>query len=258
MILRNIHTRVPVDELPPVAQPPRLRALTNDPEREFAQRPGEVERLPDSIAACILSARRFATVTRSEIKLKIDTVEHKYFHPDSITIRGTGDERRVLVCFNRHDPSVIHILKDDGEYVESISEKGKAEFFSQSDTARELANSRAVETGLVNRLKHVHAEDSRQALEDSRHNQAELQKVVHTLPLAPERKTEKPVTASRFPKAERISEAFEGVDRARAVQAEHSRRIQSTRGEISDIYGDRVPAPEPESEPEEVSLRDLM
>jgi hypothetical protein len=255
--LKNIHVapRIDLDQAP--ENLPRLRQLKNDPQREYASRPGQVQRLPDEMAAIILCAQRWATVARDEIRLEIDGQKRRYFHPDSLTIRGTGDERRVLVCYNRHDPSVIHVLKEDGEYVETIPEKGKAEFFDQSAAARELAASRHHQARVADRMQVLHQADTQRAVQDARHNGAELAKVVRTMPLEPSYAEGTEAAGSRLPRADRLAKAFATVDRNKARQAATDRRVRATSGDLSDIYGDRAPKVEA-PEQEESSMHEIF
>src|SRR5437868_8947256 len=48
----------------------RRRVLTNDPAREYAQRPGEVQRLPDSVAALILCKKGCSKVSQNGIRVE--------------------------------------------------------------------------------------------------------------------------------------------------------------------------------------------
>lgn len=182
MNYRNVH--LPTVEEAPAPSAPRLRVVTNDPAREYAQRPGQAERLPDSVAALILCKSGFAKVERQEIKITLDGTDHKFASSNSITIaekNGTGE--RVLWVINRHAPDVLHILSKDGAYIESIPRKGSATWFSSDEASREaLAETRRMRKRDMERLDQVHAPDTRAALEREQHNRTEIARLVSTFP----------------------------------------------------------------------------
>ena len=234
MTLRNIHAIPAAQDLQPAEALPRLRAVTNSPAREYAARPGQVERLPDALAACILAEKRWATVTRDQISLQINKRRYVYFSPDSVTIRATSEDRQVPVFFNRYDLSVIHVFTADGAYVETLAQKGKAEFFStRPEAGRALADSRRVQDAKLDRLQVVHETDTHEAVARARHNADQVSKVIQTMPAAaPEAQ---PGTPSRFPRAERVvtalttaaaATAARKADVRRAVQAHRRRQLQ--------------------------------
>ena len=230
--LRNIHFSKPVAS--PVAMP-RERKVTNDPAREYAQRPGEVERLPDDLAACILSAKRMATVKRNQIIIEVDGEDYKFFHPDSITLRGFTGETRVPVVFDNHDLSCIHILTRDGEYVETLPRKGEAAFFDEAAGRRELAATRALISHVESRIEDIHKPDSRRAVESARHNLETIRNSLHTLPLkdAPTR------TAPATEQTSRLAGAIDQAARAREARAgDLKQHLESRRAR-------RVAAPAP-------------
>jgi len=182
--MRNIHLPDPQPTPAPAAGLPRLRSVTNDPAREYAQRPGEVEPLPDSIAALILCKRGYAIVERHQIKVTMDTKTYFFASSASVTIaekNGTGE--KVLWVINRHAPDVLHILGRDGEYIESIPRKGRADWFSNDAASKEaLAETRRMRQRDMTRLQQIHQPDTAAALEREQDNTRRVAKLVNTFP----------------------------------------------------------------------------
>jgi hypothetical protein len=171
----NVHLQPPAataDAPDQTARLPRLRFLTNDPAREYAQRPGEVERLPDSVAAMILCKQGFSIVGRNGIKVEgLTRKPLVYWSEHSITIRekaGTGE--KVLWTVNRHNPEILHILSLDGEYVESIPLDGKVPWFDHEVTNEVLGAKRRVLSRSMERVNLLHAPDTQKEIERTTHN----------------------------------------------------------------------------------------
>lgn len=184
MTATNIHMQPAPAELDQTARLPRLRSVTNDPAREYAQRPGEVDRLPDSIAALILSKKGFSKVGRNGIKVEgITPKPLNFWHEDSITIQEkAGTNEKVLWVLNRLNPDVIHILKPSGEYVETIPLDGKAEWFNQADMQRVLGAKRRSQNRSIERVASLHAPDSEATLDAATANDTAMKSAVHTFP----------------------------------------------------------------------------
>jgi hypothetical protein len=186
MTFINVHLKQQAPaELDQTSRLPRLRILTNDPAREYAQRPGEVERLPDAVAALILCKQGFNKVQRNGIKIEIDGKKLCYWSEGSITIAekaGTND--KILWTVNRQQPDVLHILTLDGEYVESIPLEGRAEWFDPKGfeilAAKRRANNRR-----MTRIADLHAPDAAAAIAAETHNGVQLKGLVQTFPSPP-------------------------------------------------------------------------
>ena len=162
---------------------PRLRALTNDPSREYAQRPGEVDRLPDSVAALILCKQGFSKVGRNGITIDLDGKPFKYWSENSVTIAtksGTND--KDLWTVNRHQPDVLHILSADGEYIESIPLDGKVPWFDETAAAKELGAKRRAQQRSMDRVRMLHAPDAKEEIARTEHNTAQITGLVRTFP----------------------------------------------------------------------------
>jgi hypothetical protein len=221
-MFRNPHLAAPAAEsaAPEGADLPRVRFVTNDPAREYAQRPGSVEPLPNSIAALILCKTGFARVERHQIKVTIDGTELFFTSADSVTIadkNGTGE--RVAWALNRQRPDLLHILTAEGAYVESIPRKGEGEWFVNSEAsqrARSTAKRLIARDG--ERLAHLHAPDTRASDARDARNAAELQRVVSTFPAATSQAAER----SSFPEAERFAAAETSAEEQRKAQKQRA------------------------------------
>lgn len=185
MNFRNIHVRAPQPLNPSTAQPslPRLRGVTNDPAREYAARPGAVEKLPDSVAALILCKQGFNKVGRNGIAIELDGRKLKYWSENSVTIATrAGTNEKVLWTVNRQQPDVLHILTSDGEYVESIPLDGKVPWFDEAATAKILGAKKRANQRRMDRVRFLHAPDAQAALERETHNEGQLRGLVQTFP----------------------------------------------------------------------------
>lgn len=277
---RNIHVKAPapaaLDQTSRLL--PRLRVVTNDPAREYAQRPGTVEKLPDSVAALILAKQGFKKVTRAGIVIELDGRELKFWSENSVTIATkAGTNEKVLWTLNRQQPDVLHILAADGEYIESIPRDGKADPINGD--FRLLAAKKRANQRRMDRIAHLHQPDSRAALERETDNEGKLKGLVQTFPAndrntSPGRETrpttnfpandrlttphvagrgripkEQPIarrenlSPSSFPRAHRLHEIQRDFEQARVAseerQQESARRVAAvTPEDLNDLLGD--------------------
>lgn len=183
----NIHfvTAAPAAEPDQTARLlPRLRTLTNDPAREYAQRPGEVQRLPDSIAAMILCKKGYSKVRRNGIV--VDGVTRKplrFWSENSVTIETkAGTNEKVLWMLNRLQPDVIHIMTPDGKYVETIPLDEKPEWFDAAAMNKVLGAKRRSQNRIISRVQALHAPDTEAAVDAATANEAAMKSAVHTFP----------------------------------------------------------------------------
>jgi hypothetical protein len=217
MTATNIHIQ-PIASSPD-HQLPRLRRVTNDPAREYAQRPGEVERLPDAIAALILCKKGFSKVGRNGIKVEgITPKPLNFWHEDSVTIQEkAGTNEKVLWVLNRLNPDVIHILKPSGEYVESIPLEGKVPWFDEAATRKVLGAKRRSQNRTIERLRLLHAPESEAAAADAVANDTAMKSAVHTLPAA--------TGGTRAPAHDRSDSSISPRDRTQAQPKGGAERI---------------------------------
>jgi len=238
------------------ARLPRERLVTNDPAREFAARPGAVRALPDEIAAIILARQEHREVTREGV-----TVDgRKFWHENSITCATkAGTKEKVLVTYNRYKPEIIHVLTNDGAYVESIPEKGKAEFFDPATTQKQLGAVRRDQARAMDRMKELHGPDTLETLQRERENLARMQRCVSTFesPVPPDQSADQ--SLSRTNPARRIATAEKSMSRAitrdKKQKARHSRTIERE-GEAA--LRDLLSPPNPEQSTESNAGDDLL
>jgi hypothetical protein len=161
---------------------PRLRKVTNDPAREYAQRPGEVEQLSNAIAALILSKQGFSKVSRNGIRIEGVTEKPLVFwHEHSITIaEKAGTNEKVLWTLNRLQPDVLHILGKDGDYIESIPLDEKAEWFNPEHLHKVLGAKRRSQQRIIERVAALHRPDSEAAVAAATANDTAMKSIVHT------------------------------------------------------------------------------
>lgn len=244
---RSIHAipPKPVDDEAPqsfdeIEQLPKLRSRTNDPAREYAQRGGEVRRLPDSIAALILSKKGWAKIERHQIKVTLDGEDLFFASRDSLVIaakNGTGE--RVLWVMNRRAPDVLHLLTDDGRYIESVPRKGEATWFDHGAASQAAhADATAQIQRDARRLQELHRPDTEAAAAAAQHNAAQTRRLIQTFPVPGHDRSPSPEDED-FDKANRIVEAMENVETQRTRRTEQvqteARRLRAEHGSLADL-----------------------
>jgi hypothetical protein len=272
---RNVHLKAttPAPARPADQIAPKLRFVTNDPAREYSQRPGEVEPLPDAVAALILSKQGFSKVSRNGIRIEgLAPKPLTFWCENSQTIiEKAGTNEKVLWTINRQRPEVLHILTLDGEYVESIPLDGKVPWFDAAATAQQLGAKRRANQRRMDRVADLHAPDSEAALERETHNGAQIAGVVQTFPtqrsgdgrqshgripqrqhdeftapgadrgtssnvggaLAP-RSDRRPKAAPTFPRASRIHQIQADLNTQRVAHSERQDQLARRVGEVTD------------------------
>lgn len=157
---------------------PRRRDVVNDPAREFAARPGTVRLLPADVHALILQRHEWRLVGRKGIVIE----KNRYWSENSITCSTlAGKKLEVLCTYNRHDTSVIHILKNDGSYLETIALAGHADMFDAEQAEQKLGELRRDEARVMKRMNEIHAPDIEATLKRAEDNLAKMQRMVVTL-----------------------------------------------------------------------------
>lgn len=244
----------------------RLRRVTNDPASEYAARLGAVAPLPNSVAALILCKKGWAKIERHQIKVTLDGEDFVFTSRDSVVIaakNGTGE--RVLWALNRRAPDLLHLLTNDGRYVESVPRKGEAQWFSQdAASGNAYAEAQAMIQRDARRLRDLHASDTTTAAETAQQNAAEVHRIVQTFPsAAPERQQsaapEQSGVRVNFAKADEITSAMEAGETQRTHHVARvvttARRIDAETRDLSDL----LPHPEEPgtSEPAEERIYDL-
>ena len=153
----------------------KLRKTTVSPAEEYALRPGEVQPIPDSLAALLLHRGG-----RVEVTLKGVVVDRKdlggrctYWHPDSRVCSDlSARSRKIFYAVNIHRPEVVHLLDETGEYIESLPLKNRPAVLDNAAQEKEArANNRAIRR-VSKHMQDIHAPDTAAALDAMRHNAA--------------------------------------------------------------------------------------
>jgi hypothetical protein len=222
------------------AMPPmKLRTVTLSPREEYGRRPGATETIPDALAAMILSRKTRVEVTLKGVTVREGTLRRRYWHADSPLCNriGSGETMRVFAVWNRLDPSRIHLLTDDGRYLETLPEEGKAVWFDREEGAKELANHRRTISRVYDHLQRVHDTDSEAAVDRARSNAAAAETVLRTTmnfeaPEAAMQEAAGPVATkrrgtSRMETAEAIAAADRGTTRVQAEAAQRRNEVDA-------------------------------
>lgn len=205
----------------------RLRAVINSPEREYALRAGEVEPLPDAVAALIVCKKGKRQVERQQIIANVDGLKDREYTSENSAViaefNGTG--RKVVWVGNRRDPSVIHLLDTNGTYLETLPLKKEAQWFSQDEVSRDAMRTRQAHLRRdMQRMEELHGPDAIAAAADAAHNADGIRRLIQTFPAssAPPAPTAPSRGGSDFVQAERAVAAVASADGQRT---RHTARV---------------------------------
>jgi hypothetical protein len=163
----------------------RTRKVTVSPHEEYQLRAGHVRPISNELAAAILSFKGRAIVGNKGVTVDRKDIGGRfvYFHEDSITLNDfSSREKKLFYVINRQTPEVLHLLDETGAYIESLPLRERPAVLDNEAQAEQLRQHKTVINRAATRLQHLHADDTRQALEDLAANSKEMQRVVHTLP----------------------------------------------------------------------------
>lgn len=264
--LTNIHT-AERDIAAPAASPQKeqYRKIQRSPNEEFqarVDRHGRPETIPQSFVALILQKQKRVTVTRNGISFEHQKTRYVYWHENSMTCANEVGEK-VLVTFDRDDMSFVHVLTEQGGYVESIPQKGKVAWFDDEAMKDALTKkSRSLNRDMA-RFQAVHS-DTIQKKADRIVSNAEKMQIVNTFPnpegngpLDPGVKTERRTAtrsgsttgrvtvasdqSSRFTKADDIKLAVEAIggqrEVARTFKDKTQDRLKREHGDFEQLLG---------------------
>lgn len=165
----------------------RLRHVTVSPAEEYQMRSGEVRPISNELASAILSFKGRAKVENKGVVVERKDIGGKftYFHEDSIVINDFSiREKKLFYVINRMVPEVLHLLDETGAYIESLPLRDRPAVLDVEAQAEQLRQNKTIINRAAKRLQDLHAEDTREALEDLAANSKEMQRVVQVLPAA--------------------------------------------------------------------------
>jgi hypothetical protein len=197
MQLRNIHFAdfdsepAPSAPTPPDVTQPRpvetilkSRKVSVSPHEEYALRNGEARPISDSLAAIICSRKG-----RAKISLEGITVDRKdiggkrlYHHPDSRLCNDQSSrERKIYYVLNSMKPEVIHLLTDQGVYIESLPEKFQPAVLNNEEQKKEYDDQRRQVARVARHLQELHRDDTKEAMAAIMSNNNEMRRIVNVL-----------------------------------------------------------------------------
>lgn len=163
----------------------RTRTVTVSPHEEFLLRDGDVRPISNELAAAILSFKGRAEVANKGVVVERKDLGGKfvYFHEDSITLNDfSSREKKLFYVINRQVPEVLHLLDETGAYIESLPLRERPAVLDNEAQAEQARQHKKVINRAASRLQELHAEDTREALENMAANSREMMRVVQTLP----------------------------------------------------------------------------
>ena len=166
----------------------RLRTVAVSPHEEYQLRPGSVRPISNELHAAILSRKGRVKITTRGVVVDREDMggANVYWHEDSVLCNDLGArERRIFYVVNPHQPDIVHLLADDGSYIESLPRKSKPEVLNVEQQQAEIAKQNRFISRVQKRLQDLHGKETADKLRDLQANSIEMQRVVQTLP-APE------------------------------------------------------------------------
>ncbi|HRQ88147.1 MAG TPA: hypothetical protein PLA50_05080, partial [Bacteroidia bacterium] len=190
---------------------------TFSPAEEYAVRAGRTEPLDEEFHAVLsMDHKGMGTVTANGIVIKetklVGFAHRKtgvtYWHPDSdLCNRVATGPVQVRYTYNPARPDVVHLWDMDWRYLESLPARERVPIL---DTAALAAAGQAARRQIKrfgDTLQDLQADASTKAIDDARHNAAEMDRVAVRLPLSAE-SAPRPQDSSK-------ASATPGFDRAR-------------------------------------------
>lgn len=163
----------------------RTRRVTVSPHEEYQLRQGEVRPISSELAAAILSFKGRAVIANKGVIVDRKDIggRYTYFHEDSITLNDfSSREKKLWYVINRLIPDVLHLLNEDGTYIESLPLRERPAVLDNAAQAKQASENKTIINRAAKRLQDLHAEDTREALETMAENSREMLRVVQTLP----------------------------------------------------------------------------
>lgn len=205
------HPSPPLPTVAPAEVRLRLREVAVSPVEEYALRAGKVQPIADSLAALILSRSGRVDVTLRGVVVERNKVRTTYWHPDSLVCSDLSfRSRKIFYVLNIHRPDVVHLLAEDGSYLESLPAREKPAVLDNHAQELEARKNHRAIARATEHLQRLHADDTAEALAALRHNAEETRRVVQTLP-APGSAAAAPVQAARSPLGDTIASAERDV-----------------------------------------------
>jgi hypothetical protein len=215
----------------------RYRKVPRSPDEEFAhriQKLGKLRLFSQAVIALILQKQTFAEVTPSGVNLTYQKTKYKFWHENSLTCANRRGEK-VLATFDPDDMSFVHILTEEGVYVESIPQKNKIAWFDADAMKTELQKKQRSLNRDMKHFQEIHKATSETKINRILTNAEKLQ-IVNPIP-APTKDThfdaDEPEAA--FPMADRISMATDAIRGQRTEHEAQRTRIKTTTARAANL-----------------------
>lgn len=231
----NGHQSLATGEEPSAAATPatperlRLRTVAVSPHEEYLLRAGDVRPISNELHAAILSKKGRVTITAKGVVVDREDMggRNTYWHEDSILCNDlSARERKIFYVINPLQTDVVHLLSDNGTYLESLPVRFRPEVLNIEQQAAEMRKQQAFVSRAASRLQQLHGKETAERIAELQANSVEMQRVVQTLPAAAAapRNDPAPATGSGRQAAVRVKElqAFRAmresaIDLGRAV-----------------------------------------
>lgn len=163
----------------------RLRTVAVSPHEEYQLRGGSVRPISNELHAAILSRKGRAEITPKGIIVERKDMggRNVFWHEDSIVCNDlAARERKIFYVVNPLQPDIVHLLTDEGAYIESLPLKSRPEVLNVEQQAEEMRRQQTFISRATRRLQQIHGADTAERLREMQANSAEMQRVVQTLP----------------------------------------------------------------------------
>jgi hypothetical protein len=161
----------------------RTRRVSVSPIEEYHLRPGKVRPIPDAFAAIILSFNG-----RAEVTAKGVTIDRKelggritFHHEASLVCNDLScREKKWFYVLNRMKPDRLHLLGEDGTYIETLPRiTMPAVLDNAAQAAVAAAHKRQIRL-VATRLQDLQSEETEAAIDHLRHNAETMTRYVQT------------------------------------------------------------------------------
>lgn len=218
----------------------RYRKVPRSPDEEFryrVQKHGTPIHFSQAVIALVLQKQSFAEVGPSGVSITYQKAKYKFWHENSPTCCNKRGEK-VLCTYDPDDMSFIHVLTEDGIYVESIPQKNKIAWFDDAAMKSELQKKQRSINRDMKHFQEIHKPTSESKINRILSN-AEKMQIVNTIP-APEGSSaqgdqQDHAAEGRFPKADRLSRASEAISGQRFAHEEQRSRIRTTTARAANL-----------------------
>ena len=222
----------------------KVRAVGRSPVQEFDARAGRVREIPQALKIVLSGGRSKVTISRNGISFRPKPLNAEapvksltWWDADSALCQPCNFGREVIVAYNRSDFSMIHVLDEKGQYLDTLPLKDKVKWFDREATEKGISDTRRIASRVNAQLQTLHVEDSEAAEQRAAVNRHRLETIVQTFPMRGEKA---PARSSESAAAVGMAQALmkRQRDEYEAQEAEVQQRVQAEGADAANLLLD--------------------